>query len=235
MRSKIIVKKPEELIWPFEGHPRYNYNYEFHKYTRSIIVDPFPCTMHDPKLLAEEVEIIEDKFPIGSFLRWIILPHEVESRVNAWAQKDFIYTDDSEEQEALKKRHKLDCAIVFSGKRSNIHPAMTKFLVAHEYGHIVDHWITACMKEELDSRDDRLFEKTWCEFRSVKWKDDNDYGGGRYRNSITEMIADEFRIVIGRVDIDIWQHDSIEHPLTNGGIECKNFWNGMKEKYAFKP
>lgn len=220
----IVVKKPEELIWDFCGeHPYYRVNKLSSDFYEDIKIDPFPCTSHNMEIIKKEVEVVERHFPIGSLLQWIIIPHEFISRSNAYASYEEIWRDER------KEKNKLDAWIVFCGKRTNIHPAMTKFLVSHEYGHQVDYWITHCMMEEEKSNDRDIFRKKWAEVRGIEWSNDEGYGAGRYHNSITEMIADEFRVVVMDRDTDFWQHD-VYKPDSKG----KDFWFEMYEKYKFK-
>lgn len=224
--EKFIVKKPNEIVWPFKGSPRHKIKQLGSGYFSNIEVDPFPCNTHNADILRTKIDEIEKLFPIGTLLQWISLPHEVVERVNAWAQSNQIWGDHDE----IKKKHRLDASIVFSGKRANIHPAMTKFLVAHEYGHAVDSWINSIMKEEENNRDENLFHKKYAEMRGLEWKSDEDYGGGNYHDTIVEIIADDFRIVVGKTDPDFYQH-SCGNPVNNWDVI--RFWDEMREKYGF--
>lgn len=226
MTNKIVVIKPEEIIWPFDGQPYYLLKALACDYGRTAQVDPFPCNTHNVDIMTEEVEKVTKAFPIGTLLQWIVLPHETTNRTNAFANHDSIYAD-TPEREEMKKVNKLEGSIIFSGKRANIHPAMTRFLVAHEYGHQVDYWITEVMKEEDRDAD---FRKFYAESRGLIY-DNSRYGGGNYHNSITELIADEFRIVVAGRDTDFWQHDKYPNPVDQQ--DRIDFWNGLKEKYSF--
>lgn len=227
--QKIIVKSRDEVIWPFKGNPHFSHKAPY-GWGRNIEIDPFPTTVTDVKIVEERVPVIESKFPIGTILQWVILPHEVMERSNAWANYDYLYCDNTEEGSLIQKKHKMTGLVVFSGKRGNIHPAMTRFLVAHEYGHQVDYWINALMKAEEDSRDEDLFHKRYAEVRGLEFKDDTNYGGGNYHDSLVEIIADDFRIVMGETDPDFYQHSCV-NPLDCPSII--QYWNDLRNKYGF--
>jgi hypothetical protein len=223
--QKVIQKSPTDLIWPFKGEPYIIVNKIADTYNRNVQVDPFPCGVHDKRLVEKFVGRIEQIFPTNAILQWAIIPFETCERTNAWAQSDSIWSAEA----SIKQKHKIDCLIVLSGKRPIVHPAMTEYLVAHEYGHIVDYWITACMKEETGEREEDVFRKKYAEVRGIEYQ--STYGGGRWVDNIMEVIADDFRIIMGKTDPDFYLH-SCTHPLSEPRII--NYWNELYDKYAIK-
>lgn len=230
--EKVTVKNASDLVWPFGGNgPHYLQNLVVSKYGRQIEVDPFPCTMVDEALVRSKIAEVEQKFPIGALVQWVIIPHEIKERCNAWAQRDWIYADqDNEDEMLIQKKHRIEAFVIMSGKRSNIHPAMTAFLVAHEYGHCVDYWVTSIMKEERQTKDEDVFRKEYAAMRGVVWNDRNVYGGGNYKDDIMEIIADDFRIVVAGQDADWYQH-SVTHPLRDPAVV--EYWHKLIEGYSF--
>lgn len=229
--ANLVVKRTDEVVWPFSGEPHYKIKRELSGYSRNVKIDPFPCIVHNLDLMRERIEFIEAAFPIGALKRWLVLPYEVTERVNAWASHDYIWSNGTDpEKDLAKKKNRLELFVVFSGKRSNIHPAMTRFLVAHEYGHWVDYWITSIMKEENYSNDEEIFRKKYAEIRGIPYVDDENYGGGNYHDSLAEIIADDFRIVVGGTDVDYYQH-SCTHPLKDPNVVA--YWGELREKYGF--
>jgi hypothetical protein len=233
--QKIVEFQPEHLFWRFETNqlPYFNLKGVANPWNgKQIPVDPFPCTPHDKALLERYQQRIEEIFPIGTLLQWVIVPFEVDTRTNAWASSTHLYSSD--EQDRITKTHKLEGQIVMSGKRTIIHPAMTKYLVAHEYGHQVDYWISKCMQEQMEdgtgSSDTDVFRKKYAAFRGVEFS--FDYGGGRWKNNIQEIIADDFRIAMGGTDVDFFVHDKVPHPLTDNKV--LDYWTELKDQYAFK-
>jgi hypothetical protein len=228
--QKIIQLGHKDLIWSFSGDgPKY-YVKGLTGYGDTIDVDPFPCVSHDMNILCWEVEKTENLFKTDALLRWISIEHEIKHYTNAWASHTCIYNDNDYE---FRKKHKIEGTIVMSGKRTIVHPAMTKYLVAHEYGHIIDYWITACMLEESDKSDYEPFRTVYGKMRNVDSKRGG-YGGGRWVGDIAEVIADDFRVLIAGVDTDFYIHEKagVRHPLKCP--EVLEFWNEMREKYETK-
>lgn len=87
------------------------------------------------------------------------------------------------------------------------------------------------MEIELDSGKDMTtyFHDMYAEMRGIKNK--KGYGGGRWTNSIVEIIADDFRIVVGETDPEFYPH-KCPHPL--GLTEVEEFWQMLHEKYSVK-
>lgn len=225
--EKVIQKQPGDLIWPFAGTPYFNVEKISDKYERHVEVDPFPCAVHNMETVCEHVARIESVFPTNELIQWIILPNETTNRTNGWAMKESIWSNDKE----IEKKHKVECLIVLSGKRPIVHPSMTNYLVAHEYGHAVDYWITACMREETGAKSSsQPFHEEYAKMRDVELK--TEYGGGRWVDNIMEIIADDFRIIVSKTDQHFYPH-SCTHPLKHGLII--NYWDQMLEKYSIKP
>lgn len=226
LNERIIQLTGPDLNWNFEsGKPYFNtISYSPYK-SRRINVDPFPCSQHNIELLTSHIEKIETAFPVGSCVRYYVFPFEIEGRTNAWASSMEVWDEEG------KKKTPIESDIVFSGKRTIIHPAMTKYLVAHEYGHVVDKWIQHCMKKEKETNNDQedIFHKEYADMRGIPMS--VGYGGGRWIDAIVEIIADDFRIIVGKTDIDFYPH-SCTHPLESP--EVKKFWKAAFKKYSFK-
>lgn len=142
--KRIFEYTQDDLYWAFDNKdPYYILNTNKNSSGRHVPVDPFPCAKHDKKLLRKFAENIEDKFPIGALVHYHILPHETTGRSNAWASYSTFYSHD---EKNLREKYLMEGIVLFSGKRTICHPLMTKYLVAHEYGHIVDYWIRAKWK-----------------------------------------------------------------------------------------
>ncbi len=222
--EKVVLIDPKEMKWAFNGgQPSYNIKQLCYDYDCHIDIDPFPCNSHNSKLLLETVTKVEGKFKIGAPTRWIVLPNDTTHYTNAYAQKNYVSGEEN------RKKYKFEGMIVMAGKRTIIHPAMTKYLVAHEYGHMVDYWITAMMNEKLDSTNETIFRKKYAEMRGIEYNEK--YGGGNWVDNIGEIIADDFRIVVANTDKDFYLH-TCTHPLEH--TEVKKYWSKLKKEYSIK-
>jgi hypothetical protein len=230
--TKFIEISKDDLIWDFSSpKPRFSIPSQARDWPSTIYVEPFPCTgIVDIELVKKEAERVQNLFPIGTLLTWFTLPLEEETRCNAWASADDLWGNEGEAK-IIKEKHIKEGRIGFTARRTIIHPALVKYLVAHEYGHQVDYWINAKIRleEKLDGGSDH-FRDRYAEFRKIP-NPKGYHAGESYKNSLTEIVANDFRIVVCEQDVDIYPH-YVENP--HGNAEIKAFWNEIIEKYAFK-
>jgi hypothetical protein len=178
--------------------------------------DPFPCYNHNPNLVTDIARKVEARFPIGFETYWFIFSYEPISRTNGQASLNTIrYADNGEKAE-------WDGVIHLYGKRIPLHPAMTRYLVAHEYGHIVDSWICRCRGLDGNGMDE--------EYAKLRGLENNQgYGGRKWHTNIGEIIANDFRIAVCGIESEFWPHE-IEHP--DNVPVVNQFWYEMMLKYG---
>ncbi len=224
MEDRIILVKSEDLSWQFNGENK-PYYYEKNRYSYNGInyVDPFPCYYHNIELVKEQVEIVEKLFPMGISPMYYIASNEAYSRTNGQCSCQEIY----DEEHKGKLASPFEPIITLWGKRIPLMPAMTRYLISHEYGHAVEEWIK--FKLGIKDRDRKTFLTEYCKIRGVEYNEK--YGGLNWHNAPSEIFANDFRIIIGGTENEFWPHD-VEHPL-----ECKklvDYWNEELVKYKFK-
>jgi len=214
MNDRIFNFKHEDIRWSFDGSNKPSILLPTIPYQHSEYVDPFPCYSHDEKLVKQMVKHCENMVNFKFKPQYFIMPFEGESRTNAYAceNKDFGEKD---------AETKLNPYIVFHGKRICIHPAMTRYLVAHELGHIVHYTLEAILKKDHDE-----FKKEYAEVRGIDCN--QKYGALNWHNNISEIIANDIRIVLFGTEFEFWQHN-IVFPLENKKVT--DFWRETKEKY----
>ena len=210
--DRVFELKYEDLGWPFDGGPRFSVG----QYS-TVTVDPFPCYAHDVNLVREMAEFVEQRFPIGFPPKWYVLHFEDVARTNGHSSRDWSYDS---------KPRIWEPRIVLSGKRIPIHPAMTRYLVAHEYGHVVHYWIS-------HRRGDENEEALKHEYLKIRVGTAMRYGGGRWHSNVGELIANDFRICVTGLEPEFWPHPGFEHPLKLDVI--RGFWARMVEEYSFRP
>ena len=99
---------------------------------------------------------------------------------------------------------------------------MTRYVIPHEYGHTIQHWLERCMglkNEEL--------EPIYADMRGLKHSDA--YGGKNWDGNTGEVLANDFRIVVCGLESEFWPH-SVKHPDKLKTI--KKWWNKHIKKYA---
>jgi hypothetical protein len=143
-----------------------------------------------------------------------VLHRECTSRTNGWAEVDHrYYDDDCAKPCCADKTVKWDGIIVLAGKRIPPHPAMTRYLVAHEYGHHVEYELLH--RRGLDPGDSVVRD----EYARMRGCPDVNYGGGTWHKSPGELLANDFRIVVAGVEPEFWPHPGFTHPLEDALVQ----------------
>jgi hypothetical protein len=215
---RVIELKTEDLGWPFDGTPQFQVGPPAHY--RNVKVDPFPCYAHDRKLVQETADQVEAAFPIVTPPTYYLLHHEAVSRTSGHSDRAFDWDDRA-------PRTKFTPWIVLSGKRIPIHPAMTRYLVAHEYGHVVQWAIEALRRIE-----DHAVTEFDREYMKMRPEAGTAYGGRKWHAEVGELIANDFRICVTGIETEFWPHPGFEHPLKLDAI--RGFWARMVEEHAFR-
>src|SRR5205823_804865 len=116
-------------------------------------------------------------------------------------------------------------SIYLSAKRIPIHPAMTRYLVAHEYGHVVEEWLNERLGNKL--HDDTLIGF----YRQLRSLDKpRAYGAGEWHRTPGEVFANDFRVLVCGVEPEFWPHPGIERPETSYTI--RGWWDAQRKAVA---
>lgn len=201
--DRIFELGPGDIRWPFSSssepelvllaRPGEGWN-------QSVPVDPFPCYSHPRERVLAEVTEIEAKLPLPQPPRYFLLSFEPRERTNGWANFNNTYVDPND-----TSKYEPRPIITLCGKRIPLHPAMTRYLVAHEYGHIAHYSLALAMG--IDSEE---FAKRYA--RDVRKIDYSaGYGGGRWHTNTGEIIANDIRIALLGKEPEFWPHD-VTHP-----------------------
>lgn len=120
--------------------------------------------------------------------------------------------------------------IVLSGKRVPPHPALTSYLVAHEYGHNVE-WM---LERRLHGSKGLHAGNVVRDYARMRGLDEDVHhgSGGRWHDSATEILACDFRIVVCDVEVPYWPHPGIPHPrdLSLPGGDLWSWWADALEQ-----
>lgn len=170
-----------------------------------IRVDPFPCYAHEAELVRREVAHAEAMVPLPWLPKYFVIPFETRSRTNGWA-------------DCTKYRGQpLHPWILLQGKRIPIHPAMTRYLVSHEYGHVVHGNLAV----KLGMKWEEFAEFYAREVRRIPYF--KDYGAGKWHLNTGEIIANDIRITLLHREEEFWPHE-VEHPLVCHGDRVRLWW-----------
>lgn len=210
----IYFYQHSDIQWTFDNRDPYVL-LETVPYKRSETVDPFPCYSHNESLVRAEIEYVTKTTPVARPPSWHIMPFECPSRTNGYAAYNKYSSEDANPYIALH------------GKRIPLMPAMTRYLVAHEYGHTVHYSLKTALG--LDE-DDKTFEEDYAKMRGTECN--RKYGGLKWHTNIKEIIANDIRICLFGREAEFWPHP-VAHPNSNQIV--KDYWMEMKGKLLTSP
>lgn len=220
---KVTLLDHNKIEWPYEHDPRLVIPAPH--WTRVEVVDPWPAYHHDMDVVRETVELVEEAWPLPRPFspKYFVLGFEAPNRANAATNRNFDYY--SAKAETIKEEGGLPewfPYILFYGKRTPIHPAVTRYLVSHEYGHVVDYYIERMLGYEPDQNH---LDKIYAEKRNLKGG--NKYGAKNWHSETGEIIANDFRVLMTGIETEFWPHD-VPRPIE--GTELHKWWISMKER-----
>jgi hypothetical protein len=210
------------IRWPFDGQSGPHFVTKEGDYNRQVRIDPFPCYAHDESTVISIAHSVAQAFPMPLTVAFYLPEFESLERTNGWTQFGYYYNDEIPEGKGFKR---FDASILLNGKRIPLHPAMTRYLVAHEYGHVVEHFI-AWEAGEREGEDRTIGE--YAKLRGVNEPDS--YGGKKWHATIGEMFANDFRILVCNVEPEFWPHPGFARPEQLPQIV--EWWNDRKARVA---
>jgi hypothetical protein len=220
MAGRIIVHDVTigDCVWPFHGGTRPGYIPAVDG-TRAagstVDLDPFPAYPHDRDILDDAVAHVLAK--VGD-LRWDVhlynADREETSRSNGHSQMIAGYADDGQWRQ-------LGGMIFLSGKRIPPHPAMTRYLVAHELGHNIEWMLQAALGHQSYS-DDLISE--YADLRRLPASSLHHGEGGTWHDSATEIFGCDFRVVVCDVETEYWPHPGVPTPTHPSVAQALRKW-----------
>lgn len=218
MTVETVYVQPDDLRWGFDDSaPFWRTTSQIGAYGHAERVDPCRAYAHGEDLVGTEVSHVTSSFPIGVPVTFHVSPWESVGRTNGWCAQEWNYYSGDNRDEK-----RWEAAIALVGKRIPPMPAMTRYLVSHEYGHAVDYWL--CHVRELGS--DGLDE----EYRKLRGLGKpGHYGPGSWHENVGEVIANDFRIVVCKREREFWPHPC-EHPLKDPAVRA--WWRKALKEVA---
>lgn len=213
---------PSHMIWPigsYDTSPCYHVGSRDSR--RSIKVDPYPSYMPNQELVGALVAECSMAFPMTDSINELyILGHDSIDRANGLTYEDIVTrkADGSEWSDKIKcqcgcgntKTHygQVNRIILFA-KRIPIHPAMLRYLVAHEYGHAAFNYIRR--QKGYESGESELLQREYFQARGSEWNG-APYSGGKWHLSPSEIIANDFRVAVMKREVEFWPHPETPAP-----------------------
>jgi hypothetical protein len=198
-----LVEVVSEPSWGFDNEgPSYTIKFpEFSdesSWGTTVKVDPAPCYTHDIELVKDELAHLQEVMPLPIPLKIVLLSHEPVGRTNGTYYNKYLYAQSYE-------NYRWFGIIVLAGKRIPIHPAMTRYLVSHEYGHGVQYAL-----ERLHGLKEDKMEPDY--IARLRPDATNNYGPGKWHTNVGELIANDFRLLVAEREQEFWPHANYTRP-----------------------
>jgi hypothetical protein len=215
--TRLHIIPPSAIGWPFSNDGRPYLSLLVGESSHTVYVDPFVSYAHDAALTEKEIEYVESRIKLPFPPDYFVLPFDSTSHTNGWADGNSTYIGGQDEKGEYKTEPRP--FIVLAGKRIPLHPAMTRYLVAHEYGHIVHANLAHSMGIKYDE-----FKEVYAGMRGIECI--KEYGGGKCHLNIGEIIANDVRIGLLEKETEFWPH-VVERP----GEKVVSWWREQIAKY----
>jgi|SRR5208337_1022712 len=238
----ITFLTPDDLQWPLgvqDTTPQYAFGSGTHQ--RNLKVDPYPAYPHDLEHVERTLDHCMSVFPlkVAKFGLWV-LSHDLIDRINGLTYEDYeYYREDGSDWEdmiphydgsgEMRKFHGQALSIALAAKRIPIMPSMTRYLVSHEYGHAAFYVVARTMGYK-DSERDKL-EAKYMELRGIE-DYAKKYRGGDWHRTPGEIIANDFRILFTKQEMEFYPHDC---PLPAWSQGEGRWWKEAAELCGVKP
>lgn len=211
-----IIEVKAEPHWSFSGRQPTVLLGNIHQ-----PIDPFPGYAHDRRTTILAVKAGEAGLRVGrSYLpTYYLLPYDTPEQTNGWQTFDYDYS------RKVRGEYPRRTVIVFAGKRIPPHPAMTRYLAGHEYGHVVQYWIEHArgLPDGTSALDD--------EYAAIRrLKPPTHYGGGTWHVSIGEVFANDYRVLLAGVETEFWPNRGVTRPEYLPRV--KRWWDKALKDYG---
>ncbi len=213
-----IIKQvgPTDISWSFDQEPYIDLG----DYT-DVKIDPWPGHANSYFIIATTLKKLRNVFPLEKCCSPLTIwnsPYETKGRTNGLSERTKI---EGKWQGSDHYVDTFDAHIFLSGKRIPIHPAMTRYVVAHEFGHQVQWWLAAALGMPYDT-----LLKEYTEFRGIPYEENNQ--GPNWPLASAEVFACDFRILVAGIEVEYWPHRGVTHPLSYYD-ENKTWWTEKLE------
>lgn len=213
-----VIQSPDPH-WPFQA-ARPLLHVGGGRQPRAVPLHPAPAYPHDAALVEKHLRHLEQCFPLPRPPIVYLPRHDGEGGVGA-----VTFDGAPLEHEADARGQPL---IILFAKPTPIHPALTRYLLAHEYGHAVADYLGR-QHQGNGEPGRRLMEAEYIELRGLPHAP-RVYGPGTWHQDPEEIFANDFRILVAGQEVDFWPHE-VPHPTDEGsgmfagwGGELRAWW-----------
>lgn len=211
------LEAEKDLEWSWQGRPFFRIKSGDRKRLEEVL--PAPAYEHDLALTEEYLKLSAEKFPIDRDVNLYVLDRDTPEGTNGCTHINHKYDNVEKDK---NEEYPWEPTIVLYGKKIPPHPAMTRYLVAHEYGHVVRKYISWMRGEREDQN--TLYDE-YGKLREMEGS--RYYGPGMWHKSIQELFANDFRILVAGVETEYWPHAGFERPELL--LAVRLWWEHIRE------
>jgi hypothetical protein len=208
-----------EAVWDFrDGRPHWREPASGHP---SGTFDPFPGYRHDEATARAALDVVTRAWPPAWDIGVYLADREDTGRTNGYSH---LHVPTRREGDQWVEGQPAGL-ILLSGKRVPPHPAMTAYLVGHEYGHHVEWSLNQRDRKPLTS------DAAARRYLTVRGLDDSALfhgDGGRWHTSVHEILACDFRVLIAGLEPGFWPHPGVPRPEDVPGLAY--WWDEQQEQ-----
>jgi hypothetical protein len=200
-------------------------------------VNPRPCYGHDVGQVEEILGRLHEFAPLCAPVTVSVSRLEDLRGANGWAQQHWEYYDcfspaacecdvmKTVDGEQTKKRSRnWDGVIVLSGRTTEIHPAIARYVTPHEYGHVLEDALGLVRCDNGGSDPGRELLREWAKARRIPdTQFELDYSVTSHHLMPGEIFANDFRFVFG-AETEWWPHRDVVRPLGEPGTKKALAW-----------
>jgi len=180
---------------------------------RRTTFDACPGYAHQPETVRLAADAVEARVPLLWDVHLYSTDRETLARSNG--HSDIVADGHYEGDEWVKDP--VSGLILLSGKRIPPHPAMTRYLVAHEAGHNVE-WMLVSLREDAPHLHDGKLLREYAALRGLPAESLHFGECGAWHDSATEVFACDFRILVCGVETEFWPHPGVPRPEDVAGL-----------------
>lgn len=212
LSRRVVEVKYENLMWGFTQKDPYFLAGTMVKpedradTSRQMAVNPRPAYPHDRELVERELAAAEIAFPVTRS-PLMYLPHfdaDLSTRNAATFEENLFREPQDEHGRTLTRSF-----MILYGKGTPCHPAMTRYLVAHEYGHVVCE--TLAWQHNCTMNYRSYFLRYYAEMRGMTNLPAH-YGATSWHLHPEEIFANDFRIMVLQKEVEFWPHPTVPRP-----------------------
>lgn len=191
-----------EVTWAYrDGLPVWRHR----QHGAAATFDPFPAYPHDLTVIEEAARHVEACTTLMWDVEMYVADREAQERTNGFSA----LSDSGHYEGDTWVKDPTVGLIMLSGKRIPPHPAMSRYLVAHEMGHNVEWMLNKARGEKHAQTGSVIAEYAKLRGLSTPLHAGS---GGRWHDAAEEVFACDFRIVVCNVETEYWPHPGVPHP-----------------------